>query len=723
MSVTEEIKQRIDIVELIGRYTPLKKAGSVYKGLCPFHNERTPSFVVYPNSGNWHCFGACGVGGDVFSFVMRKENLDFRETLELLAKEAGVDLERADDDPHRRQRAGLYTANQEAAAYFQSTLRHHPAAQPARAYLERRGIDAATAERFQLGYAPDSWDSLRSHLLAKGFTVEDLLTAGLLKRSEERGSTYDAFRHRLMIPIRDRQGRTIGFGGRVLDDSVPKYLNTAETPLFHKSHVIYGLDFAHRPIADGDRVVIVEGYMDVIAAHQHGFADVVACMGTALTPEQLQQLQRYTSNFVLALDADAAGQAATIRGLNQARQALARVSKPTVTPDGRVQMRQRLGANLFIASMPAGQDPDDVIRRTPEQWRTLVQQAAPLVDFYFSVVAEQQDLETAQGKAAAVSELAALIAELGDDVERQHYVQQLARLVKVDERTIDGRVQAAARTLRATGSAQRPARPPVRPGKPGVRPPGRSAPQPPVPPGAPPGSNGADFDPGFGPLPSLEQGPPDEAELMGAGVLSADPFGPGAYGAGPFAPAPPAPRRRPAAKPDQEEHLLANLLRSPDLLIWLVGAAEKMEIAPPQASDFQHVENQEIFRGVKRYLAGDEPWDPELLQDELDEHLHPRLGRLMAYGAQLPDASERALREDAVKVFLRMRIDRLRARSVNLKFLLDEAQRSAEAEDVREHTRAYNQIARDLRHLQEKQGEMRSLLFDSRRSNAGLQLR
>ncbi len=719
MSVTEEIKQRIDIVELIGRYTPLKKAGSVYKGLCPFHNERTPSFVVYPNSGNWHCFGACGVGGDVFSFVMRKENLDFRETLELLAKEAGVDLERADDDPHRRQRAGLYTANQEAAAYFQSTLRHHPAAQPARAYLERRGIDAATAERFQLGYAPDSWDSLRSHLLAKGFTVEDLLTAGLLKRSEERGSTYDAFRHRLMIPIRDRQGRTIGFGGRVLDDSVPKYLNTAETPLFHKSHVIYGLDFAHRPIADGDRVVIVEGYMDVIAAHQHGFADVVACMGTALTPEQLQQLQRYTSNFVLALDADAAGQAATIRGLNQARQALARVSKPTVTPDGRVQMRQRLGANLFIASMPAGQDPDDVIRRTPEQWRTLVQQAAPLVDFYFSVVAGQQDLETAQGKAAAVSELAALIAELGDDVERQHYVQQLARLVKVDERTIDGRVQAAARTLRATGGAQRPARPPLRSGKPAVRPPGRTAARQPdgQQDAPPPDLNGADFGPGFapdfGPPPHLDDTHLGGAHLDEAVLLEAELF----------APVPPAQHRRPAAKPDQEEHLLANLLRSPDLLIWLVGAAETMEIAPPQASDFQHVENQEIFRGVKRYLAGDEPWDPELLQDELDEHLHPRLGRLMAYAAQLPDVSERALREDAGKVFLRMRIDRLRARSVNLKFLLDEAQRSAEAGDVREHTRAYNQIARDLRHLQEKQGQMRALLFDNRRSNAGLKLR
>ena len=332
MSVSDEVRQRIDIVGLISRYTPLKKAGSTYKGLCPFHSERTPSFVVFPHSNTWHCFGACATGGDAFTFLMKKENIEFREALEILAREAGVNLQDEPGDDSHRQRSLLYTLNDLAAAYFQEVLHSHPAAQPARDYLERRGIDQDTAARFRLGYALDNWNALRDHLSAKGYTVDQQLLAGLVKRHEERDSIYDAFRHRVMFPIRDRQARVIGFGGRVLDDSQPKYLNTAETPVFHKSHVIYGIDLAYQSIRDAHQVVIVEGYMDVIAAHQFGFANVVACMGTALTPDQLRQLQRLTSDFVLALDADSAGQQATIRGINQARQALNRVAETGCPP-------------------------------------------------------------------------------------------------------------------------------------------------------------------------------------------------------------------------------------------------------------------------------------------------------------------------------------------------------------------------------------------------------
>ena len=276
----------------------------------------------------------------------------------------------------------------------------------------------------------------------------------MVKRNEERNSTFDMFRNRVIFPIRDRQGRVIGFGGRVMDDGVPKYLNTSETPVFHKSHVIYGLDLAQRAIRERDQVVIVEGYMDVIAAHQFGFANVVACMGTALTPEQLRQLQRYTDNFVLALDADTAGQQATMRGLNQARQSLVRVRKPVVTPGG-VRLEDRLGANLAITTMPEGKDPDDVIRADPQRWQAAVDAAKPLVDFYFDVVASTEDLGSARGKGLAVAELAPLIAELGDEIERQHYVQRLSRLVQVDEITIAGRVQAAARTQQASAERQR----------------------------------------------------------------------------------------------------------------------------------------------------------------------------------------------------------------------------------------------------------------------------
>ncbi len=232
----------------------------------------------------------------------------------------------------------------------------------------------------------------------------------------------------------------IGFGGRVLDDSQPKYLNTAETPLFHKSHVVFGIDRAQDAIRKADEVVIVEGYMDVIAAHQHGFANVVACMGTAITSDQLRQLERYTRNFVMALDADAVGQAATIRGLNQARQALTRVSKPVLTPGRGVQMTERLDATLRIISMPEGMDPDDVVRRDPALWETLIQRALLLVDFYFAVTSRRLDLGTAHGKAEAVDELTPLIAEVDNEVERQHYVHQLSRLVQVEEYIIDARV-------------------------------------------------------------------------------------------------------------------------------------------------------------------------------------------------------------------------------------------------------------------------------------------
>ncbi len=445
MSVSDDIKQRIDIVEFISRYTQLKKAGATYKGTCPFHSERTPSFVVYPQSGTWHCFGSCGTGGDLFSFLMKKENIDFREALQILAQQAGISLEEGPSDSGQSRRALIYEANAAAATYYQQILRTHPAAVVAREYLAKRGIDEATIESFQIGYSLDSWSNLRDHLLAQKLNLELLVEAGLVKHNDARDSTYDAFRGRVIIPIRDRMARVIGFGGRVLDGSQPKYLNTADSPVFHKSHVIYGLDMAYQAIRDANQVVIVEGYMDVIAAHQYGFANVVACMGTALTPDQLQQLQRYTSNYVLALDADAAGQQATIRGLNQARQSLARVRKPTIVSGG-LRMEERLGAALFIAAMPDGRDPDDVVRQDPELWRRIIDQAKPLVDFYFTAVVSQIDLSSAREKGAAVAELAPLIAELNDEVERESYVQKLSRMVQINERTIADRVQAAART-------------------------------------------------------------------------------------------------------------------------------------------------------------------------------------------------------------------------------------------------------------------------------------
>ena len=662
--VTDEVKQRVDVVELISRYTPLKRAGSVYKGLCPFHSERTPSFIVFPHTGTWHCFGACGVGGDVFSFVMRKENFTFREALEVLAQQVGVDLSAAQGDARGEQRSRLYEVNEAAATYFQQVLSHHPAAAEARAYLERRGVDGTASARFRLGFAPTGWSSLRDHLLERGFTLDLLLEGALVKRSDERQSTYDAFRNRVIFPICDRQGRVIGFGGRVLDDSVPKYLNTSETPLFHKSHVVYGLDLAHRAIRERDQVVIVEGYMDVIAAHQFGYTNVVACMGTALTTEQLQQLQRFTNNFVLALDADAAGQQATIRGLNQARQALARVSKPVVTPGGKVQLEDRLGANLFIATLPEGRDPDDVIRQDGPQWEATVAGAKPLVDFYFDVVARQSDLSSARGKGEAVTELTPLIAELSDEIERQHYIQRLSRLVQVDEMTIGSRVQAAARTARAVADASR--------RRTGAR----------------------------------EGGAQDS-------------------GAAPSADAPPttpAPRRETRDRYDQEDHLLANLLANVDLVVWLAGVADRYHLTALEPQDWQHVENQEIFRALKQFLRSDEPWDVEQFQDMLDGHLHGRLAHLVAYGSALPPRDLAVMREDVIKGLLRVRLARVRLETTRIKYLQDEMQRTGDLEAARTFDKVNNAYLRELAHLQRQSARIPQELFRKVQRQEGIKL-
>lgn len=676
MSVSDEVKQRIDIVDLISRYTPLKRSGATYKGLCPFHSERTPSFIVFPNSGTWRCFGACGVGGDIFSFVMRKENLDFRDALQLLAKEAGVNLEENEADASGDQRSKLYEINEIAATYFQEILRHHAAAQPARDYLERRGIDPAAQEQFRLGFALDQWSSLRDFLSEKGYNIEQQTAAGLLKRHEERNSTYDAFRARLMIPIRDRQGRVIGFGGRVLDNSQPKYLNTAETALFHKSKVIYGLDLAHQAVRAADKVVIVEGYMDVIAAHQHGYANVVACMGTSLTTEQLQQLQRYTNNYVMALDADVAGQQATIRGLNQARQALARVRKPTVTSSGDVRMEERLGANLFIISMPEGRDPDDVIRQEPQTWQSLVDKAQPLVDFYFKLVAEQVDLKSAQGKGQAVAELAPLIAELEDEIERQHYVQQLSRQVQIDEQIILGRVQAAVKTVQGKTHQLASEQPKRKFSSGRLAAKGRRRPSDPE-----------------------EQAPPVAEEKT---VTEQS--------------------RRGITHFTQEDHLLANLLRESDLLVWLAGATTALEIAPLQPDDLLNIENQEIYRALKQYISSDEQWDLEFFQEMLTPHLHGRLAQLIAYSASLPHTNLQALQEDTINTLIRIRIERVGADSRNIKFLQDDANRQNDPDGEKQFGAVLNQHKRELFYLQQSRQQLTQRLFRKERPEQGVKI-
>ena len=439
MGVVDDIKERLDLVEFISGYVPLKKAGRTYKGICPFHAEKTPSFVVFPHTQTWHCFGACGTGGDIFSFLMQREGLDFSEALRQLARRAGISLAPSTPatEASDRQRSKLLAIQHAAAQYFHQQLCQSDQGATAREYLVRRAIKAETIERFQLGYAPNSWDALKRHLIERGYAEEDILSAGLLVRKEGEGSTYDRFRHRLMIPIRDRQGQVIGFGARALSpNDVPKYLNSPQTALFDKGATLYGLDMAVQAIRDADQAVIVEGYMDVISAHQRGHANVVAGMGTALGEAQLRQLRRLTKRLVLALDADTAGNLATLRGISLAREALERVEEPVLTPQGLVRFEGRMDVDIRIASLPAGRDPDDILRETPDLWPRLIEQALPIVSFYLQTAASSYDLNTARGKSGLARQVLPLLREIGDPVERAHYLSQLAQCIKVDERVL-----------------------------------------------------------------------------------------------------------------------------------------------------------------------------------------------------------------------------------------------------------------------------------------------
>jgi DNA primase len=435
MEVADEIKSRLDIVELIGQSVQLKKAGRIFKGLCPFHIERTPSFIVYPDQGTWHCFGACGTGGDAFSFVMKRDNIDFGDALRLLAERTGVELHRQGDGEQNKR--ALLDIHQVAADYYHYLLLNHPSALFAREYLVRRHITDASAVDFSLGFAQNAYTGLKDHLESKGFRPADIERAGLVLANESGGGFHDRFRGRLMFPIRNRLGQTIGFGARALsDEDQPKYLNSPETPLFSKSDTLYGLDAAKEAIRDRNLAVIVEGYTDVIVAHQEGFKNVIAAMGTALTERQLSQLKRLTKRYALALDADVAGAAATERGLELARAALTRKQMPVPIGPGMIGFEERLDAELLIIALPEGRDPDEVILQDRAQWQTLVEQATPLVKYYFSAQTRELDLKTAHGKSEAFRRLLPVIGELNDSILRAHYTQELARLVQVDERSL-----------------------------------------------------------------------------------------------------------------------------------------------------------------------------------------------------------------------------------------------------------------------------------------------
>ncbi|MGC9359283.1 MAG: DNA primase [Anaerolineae bacterium] len=437
MSVVDDVKQRVDIVDVIGSYVHLQKAGQNYKALCPFHSEKTPSFVVFPETQTWHCFGACGTGGDVFTFIMKQEGLEFGDALRLLADRVGISLEPLDEEAkaRREQAEQLREANLAAARFFQRVLLITERGAPAREYLKERGLTKETVQRFQIGYAPDAWHDCEQALQEAGYSQELLIEAGLLARNQ-RGNVYDRFRNRIMFPIRDPRGHVVGFAGRVLGDDVPKYLNTPQTPLFDKGRLLYGLDLAREAIRETGTAIVVEGYMDVVVPYQEGVRNLVAVMGTALTEDHVALLRPIADRVVFALDPDAAGLQATERGAEVAQQAMAHETVPVPTASGLVRYETHLKGEIRVLTLPDGMDPDELVLRDRALWDQLVRDAKPVVEHLIEVTVGDADLGTARGKREAADKVLPLIEGLSSPVERHHYRQMLARAVRVDERTL-----------------------------------------------------------------------------------------------------------------------------------------------------------------------------------------------------------------------------------------------------------------------------------------------
>jgi DNA primase len=423
----ERVKQAVDIVEVISAHTDLRRQGARWVGLCPFHEERTPSFSVDAQEKLYHCFG-CGVGGDTIKFIEEKEGLGFAEAVELLADRYGVELEREREDPRaeakRQQKRRLGELLDRTASFYAAYLWESDEAAKAREYLAERGLGEETLKAFAVGYAPSAWDKVLLRGQRAGFKVEEMRGVGLVQKGRG-GGEYDRFRSRIMFPIRDRRGRTLGFGGRAMrSDQGAKYVNTAETDFFHKSHMLYGVDLAKSAIAKQGRAVVVEGYTDVLALHQAGIEEAVGVMGTAITDEQVAALSGMVEEVVLALDADSAGQEAMLRAQRVAA--------------GR-KMRLR------VAAMPAGEDPAEMLAAEggAERFRSLLDGAVELTAFQVDLVLGRTDVSSPVERDRALAEVAPVLAGLGESASRDDLVRRVAERLDLEPAMVMGRVVAA----------------------------------------------------------------------------------------------------------------------------------------------------------------------------------------------------------------------------------------------------------------------------------------
>jgi len=419
----EQVLMRNDIETLIGSYVSLKRAGSNLRGLCPFHSEKTPSFTVYPQDNSFYCFG-CGAGGDAITFIRKRENLDYPDAVEFLAQRAGITIVRDERTPISNEpkfdRNRMFKMNVDAAKYFNRCLfSDSPEAKAALSYFtDKRGLSVATIKHFGLGFAPNSFDQFSKYMLAKGYTYDELV-AGFLCGRSEKGRYYDAFRNRVMFPIIDVSGNVIAFGGRVMDDSKPKYKNSSDTPVFKKSRNLFALNFARHHCRDS--LILCEGYMDVIAMHAAGFENAVATLGTAITSEQARMMSRYTKKVIISYDADEAGQKAAMRA---------------------VKMLTEVGLDVTILKVPGAKDPDEYIKQFgADKFKQVLSQSKSTFDYNLENILARYDINLPQDKVKALHESEKLISETYSSAERDIYIQNISKLFGVDAKSIKSDVE------------------------------------------------------------------------------------------------------------------------------------------------------------------------------------------------------------------------------------------------------------------------------------------
>jgi DNA primase len=621
MSTIDEIKARLDIVDLVSETVQLRRSGKSYTGFCPFHaNTRTPAFVVFPESGTWRCFGQCNEGGDIFRFVMKKEGWDFPETLRYLADKAGVQLkpptpaEQVAAEEHDHLRALL----EEAVTYYRHQLLNTPAGKAALDYLrQKRGLKDEIIEAFGLGYSPNSWDAALNYFKSKGYNPQDILAAGLVTERLREGNEptgpqedqprkiYDRFRHRLMIPIRDERGRMAGFGARVLNpEDVPKFLNSPQTPVFDKGRLLYGLDRARKAIRSQDQAIIVEGYLDVIALHQAGFTNVISPMGTALTEHQIYLLKRFSRRIVLALDPDAAGNQATLRGLQVARQAMDHQNELVFDARGLMGYEARLQADIRVTTLPEGMDPDEVVNQEPKEWEDIVARAKPVVIHVMETLAAGRDLDDPKIKTDIASQVIPLIQDVSNPIERDTYRQRLARLLRVDERAL---LQAVPAPPRSRPTQRR--SPPISEAQPAI-------------------------------------------EVLPGQQLSNHAL---------------------------EAHNLGVLLRRPDLLYKVDRSLQEDGLGRLSSEDFQHTDHQDIFRLLQESLDQDIAEPLNFVLNSLSLPMMELADSLLARTENL-DPNEERVMADLLRNILILRKRHISQSIDYLRFLFEESQ---EAGDIK----------------------------------------